>query len=209
MSLSPLLLLLDLLMRKLPLLDADPCLRRLCPAPPALATTHTSLTLACTHPLPGPLSSFPIFVRDDVARLARETQGAQYEIREARKVCGGAAGGPAHWLARCAAHSRRGASPHALLLCSPAPAIAMQALRAVNTELSAVDKQRATLAERKEALEAKLSELGATAEEPRKAQPAPKAKAAAKRGGAKGRAQPAKRGKRAGSDDDSDGEWRP
>ncbi|PRW39249.1 putative myosin-7B [Chlorella sorokiniana] len=83
---------------------------------------------------------------------------------------------------------------------------ARQALRSVNSELSALEQKRAGLAAQKEALEAKLASLGAAAEEPAK-------KAAAKRGGG-GRtkaaaAAPAAKKKRSSSGGDSDEEWRP
>lgn len=88
------------------------------------------------------------------------------------------------------------------------PSAPLQALRAVNSELSALEQKRAGLAAQKEALEAKLASLGATAEEP------PKKKAGAKRGGGGGRtkttaAGPAAKKKRSSSGGDSDEEWRP
>lgn len=90
-----------------------------------------------------------------------------------------------------------------------------QALRSVNSELSALEQKRTGLAAQNEALEAKLASLGATAEEP--AQPK---KAAAKRGGggrtkvaAAVRAPPAvpppKKKRRSSGGEDSDEEWRP
>lgn len=179
--------------RKLPLAPADRRARAArCPPLPATrlpCPTHARVRrhlLRCRR--------FPIFIRSDVERVAKEKLGSEYEVKQARKVGAGTG-------------NRRGGAPVPVSLSHPSPHLHTeptdppQALRNVNTQLASLQAQAATLEAQKATLEAQLAGLGASPEEP------PKPRTAAKKGGRS--KQPAAKRARKSAGGDSDDDWRP